>query len=184
MHFFGCEECRNHFLEMYDACRYGRCEPDADASLWLWRAHNVVNARTHGHVEDGYITSNTPENAVSFWAWPSVEQCASCRNGKKWDLDGVRAFLKREYGNGSSSASGVSRRGRAFIFPSQAGAARRGAAARLLAPTWPSDRRSGRWLRDLSLFAPAAAFDAPQQVQVAPLVCKLLTLCVPCTRRC
>ena len=44
------------------------------------------------------------------------------------------------------------------------------AAARLLAPTRPSDRWSGRWLRDLSLFAPAAAFDAPQQVQVAPLV--------------
>ena len=116
MHFFGCEECRNHFLEMYDACRYGRCDADADASLWLWRAHNVVNARTHGHVEDGYITSNTPNNAAAFWAWPSPEQCASCRNGKKWDLDGVRAFLKREYGNGSSSASGVSRRGRAFTF--------------------------------------------------------------------
>ena len=63
---FGCEECRNHFLEMYDACRYGRCDADADASLWLWRAHNVVNARTHGHVEDGYITSNTPNNAAAF----------------------------------------------------------------------------------------------------------------------
>ena len=58
---------------------------------------------------------------------------------------------------------------RSLLF-SQAGAARRGAAARLLAPTRPSDRWSGRWLRDLSLFAPAAAFDAPQQVQAAPLV--------------
>ena len=94
-----------------------------------------------------------------------------CRDGKKWDIDGVRAFLKREYGNGSSSASGVSRRGRAFTLFSQAGAARRGAAARR-APSRPSDRCSGWWLRDLSLFAPAAA-DAPQQVQAAPLVCKL-----------
>ena len=116
MHFFGCEECRNHFLEMYDACRYGRCDADADASLWLWRAHNVVNARTHGHVEDGYITANTPDNAAAFWAWPSPEQCADCRDGRKWDLDGVRAFLKREYGNGSSSASGVSARRRAFTL--------------------------------------------------------------------
>ena len=56
------------------------------------------------------------------------------------------------------------------LIPSQAGAARRGAAARLLAPTRPSDRWSGRWLRDFSLSAPAAAFDAPQQVQAAPLV--------------
>ena len=80
---------------------------------------------------------------------------------------------------------------RSLLF-SQAGAARRGAAARLLAPTWPSDRLLRGWLRDLSLFAPAAAFDAPQQVQVAPLVCKLLTLCLyfyylfiyPCTRCC
>ena len=62
------------------------------------------------------------------------------------------------------------------LILSQAGAARRAAAARLLAPTWPSDRRSGWWLRDLSLFAPAAAFDAPQQVQATPLVCKLLKL--------
>ena len=57
---------------------------------------------------------------------------------------------------------------RSLLF-SQAGAARRGAAARLLAPTWPSDRWSGCRLRDLSLSAPAAA-DAPKQVQVAPLV--------------
>ena len=125
MHFFGCEECRDHFLEMYDACRYGRCDADADASLWLWRAHNVVNARTHGHVEDGYITANTPNNAAAFWAFPSVEQCADCRDGKKWDLDGVRAFLKREYGNGSSSASGVSARDARSLCLSQAGAARR-----------------------------------------------------------
>ena len=58
---------------------------------------------------------------------------------------------------------------------SQAGAARRVAAARLLAPSRPSDLLHRGWLRDLSLFAPA--FEAPQQVQAAPLVCKLLTLC-------
>ena len=52
---------------------------------------------------------------------------------------------------------------------SQAGAARRAAAARLLAHTWPSDRRSGWWLRDLSLLDSSTA-EAPQQVQVAPLV--------------
>ena len=60
-------------------------------------------------------------------------------------------------------------------FFSQAGAARRVAAARLLAPSRPSDRWSGWWLRDLPLFAPAAA-GAPQQVQATPLVCKLLKL--------
>ena len=125
MHFFGCEECRDHFLEMYDACRYGRCDADADASLWLWRAHNVVNARTHGHVEDGYITANTPDNAAAFWAFPSPRAVRRLPRRKKWDLDGVRAFLKREYGNGSSSASGVSARGRALTYFSQAGAAAR-----------------------------------------------------------
>ena len=69
------------------------------------------------------------------------------------------------------------------LILSQAGAARRVAAARLLAPTWPSDRWSGCWLRDVSLYDSSTA-EAPEQVQVAPLVCKLLTLCVPCTRRC
>ena len=69
---------------------------------------------------------------------------------------------------------------RSLLF-SQAGAARRGAAARLLAPTWPSDRWSGCRLRDLSLLDSPTA-EAPQQVQAAPLVCKLLTLCFfPCT---
>ena len=57
---------------------------------------------------------------------------------------------------------------RSLLF-SQAGAARRVAAARLLAPTWPSDRWSGWWLRDLSLLDSSTA-EAPQQVQVAPLV--------------
>ena len=54
-----CENCRRHFLEMYEACENHRCEiplpsslrgsQDAEGQdklvLWVWRMHNAVNAR-------------------------------------------------------------------------------------------------------------------------------------------
>ena len=63
-HFFGCDECRKHFLLMYEGCHFGRCErlnSDIDVNvnvnvnanvdswkqfpLWLWETHNDVNVR-------------------------------------------------------------------------------------------------------------------------------------------
>ena len=98
MQFFGCETCRTHFLALYDSCSYGRCEKNADGPLWLWRAHNVVNARTHGGVADGAVAPTTPDEASAAWAWPSPAQCPNCRRHGAWQLDHVRAFLAREYG--------------------------------------------------------------------------------------
>ena len=31
-HFFGCAHCRDHFLQLFDACDFGRCEVDQDAA--------------------------------------------------------------------------------------------------------------------------------------------------------
>ncbi|CAM9796233.1 unnamed protein product, partial [Ectocarpus sp. 4 AP-2014] len=54
-----CEVCRSHFMEMYSTCDNGRCDIPKPANvrgqhislgepalaLWVWRAHNTVNAR-------------------------------------------------------------------------------------------------------------------------------------------
>jgi thiol oxidase len=47
-HFFPCEECRTHFLSLIEnpETGFGDYIDRADgASMWLWKAHNIVNAR-------------------------------------------------------------------------------------------------------------------------------------------
>jgi thiol oxidase len=91
-HFFGCEHCRNHFLGMYDACEYQRCESDhiENAQLWLWRLHNAVNVRTAFEALQDEVSSKAGskggelvEGLVDLdptWAlWPTETDCPQCR---------------------------------------------------------------------------------------------------------
>ena len=94
-HFFGCETCKDHFLEMYDTCAHGRCDAAADASLWLWRAHNAVNVRVKGGAD---------------FEWPSPESCAQCKKDASWDEARVKVFLRRSYREGGASAHSFRRR--------------------------------------------------------------------------
>ena len=94
-HFFGCETCKDHFLEMYDTCAHGRCDAAADASLWLWRAHNAVNVRVKGGAD---------------FEWPSPESCAQCKKDASWDEARVKVFLRRSYREGGASARSFRRR--------------------------------------------------------------------------
>lgn len=62
-----CEDCRGHFLEMYEACENHRCDiplpsglrgnqdPEAQdkLALWVWRMHNAVNARLAREGDEG-----------------------------------------------------------------------------------------------------------------------------------
>lgn len=70
-HFFGCLDCRAHFLRSYDGCDLGRCHlPRGDseaAALWLWRMHNDVTLRVAA--ENG---------AKQPSPWPSQEACPDC----------------------------------------------------------------------------------------------------------
>merc|ERR1712196_616359 len=86
--FFGCAQCRQHFLQMYDECWGGRCDITEDPSdenyrllaLWLWRAHNTVNGRVA--IESTELAAgDLPKVAeTQAWAlWPGVEDCESCR---------------------------------------------------------------------------------------------------------
>lgn len=43
--FFGCADCKEHFLTDFDRCAYGRCDTERPVSLWLWEDHNHVTQR-------------------------------------------------------------------------------------------------------------------------------------------
>lgn len=109
--FFGCAYCRDHFLHMYDACEYGRCDDpqrlfrganEADRLvLWLWRAHNAVNARVKGNVKNLQPGKKAPydvDDASAPWAFPPAAACSACRDPKnRWVEKEVLAYLRHTY---------------------------------------------------------------------------------------
>jgi hypothetical protein len=100
-HFFLCKVCQRHFTELVSrpaadavAASGGR---DA-AVLWLWRAHNEVNARLAA-VEREHGGSSSGDPAVTKVQWPSAAACPSCRRGSGGSSGGG--------GSGSKGASGA-----------------------------------------------------------------------------
>jgi len=92
-YFFGCEECRKHFLRgtrnLDDVV-----VTDRDAVLYLWRSHNTANYFLHGDV-----TEDPQHPKVQF---PDPTQCPACHktalNGSAiWNEDSVFQFLLRMY---------------------------------------------------------------------------------------
>jgi len=90
--FFGCKDCRQHFVAMASEprsiCNYG------DSVLWLWHAHNRVNLRTKG--------SLTEDPKYPKQLFPNAKNCPHCRAGKHkglpiWNLGNVLNFLGRMY---------------------------------------------------------------------------------------
>ncbi|XP_077004903.1 sulfhydryl oxidase 2 [Tamandua tetradactyla] len=90
--FFGCKECGEHFEEMAKESMDLVKTPD-QAILWLWKKHNVVNARLAGHL------SEDPKFPKVLW--PTPDLCPACheeiRGLDSWDEGQVLAFLKRHY---------------------------------------------------------------------------------------
>ncbi|GLD95594.1 hypothetical protein PINS_up004271 [Pythium insidiosum] len=83
-HFFGCQRCRDHFLEEHtlDAVARVNASSDRPTALkrWLWEAHNSVNRRLKHPV------------------WPKPESCPACGDDAHWRLDQVDAWLDSTYG--------------------------------------------------------------------------------------
>lgn len=118
-HFFQCSKCREHFLRMYDGCEYGRCaDPFKGASkadrlvLWLWRAHNAVNARVKAKLPPGKAAKDAydVEDPAQPWIFPSAADCSKCRDSKRgvWREKNVLVHLRKTYAatprhNGSRS---------------------------------------------------------------------------------
>lgn len=95
--FFGCEDCRGHFMvlaaalekdvrEMASEHEHGRHR----AALWLWQAHNHVNERL-GAAE---LTDSAAAQFAEFAKvqWPSRSLCPECREVSR-PQPGVKASV-------------------------------------------------------------------------------------------
>ena len=105
-YFFGCEECRVHFVNAYDSCFLDRCNRLTDTSLlrvwkrypiWLFEMHNSVNVRLlKERATTQNITITDEDEANKRWPLPQV--CPKC-----WQTDGssnedaVFKYLRIEY---------------------------------------------------------------------------------------
>uniref|UniRef100_A0A7S4JEJ4 Sulfhydryl oxidase n=1 Tax=Odontella aurita TaxID=265563 RepID=A0A7S4JEJ4_9STRA len=106
-HFFGCEVCRENFIQMYDACAFDRCarlSEDSSATswkylcIWLFETHNDINVRLLR--EKAEREGNREPNDALIWAvrWPSKLDCANCWNvDGTFDSEAVYRHLKKEY---------------------------------------------------------------------------------------
>lgn len=83
-YFFGCIQCRTHFLEHNTNEKVREVFRAKNQSrylkIWLWRMHNSVNARI-GHP-----------------LWPKPEACSDCGNATRWKEANVLRWLVRTYG--------------------------------------------------------------------------------------
>ncbi|KAL3143049.1 hypothetical protein ABBQ38_003324 [Trebouxia sp. C0009 RCD-2024] len=104
-HFFQCSACANHFVTMTE-------QPDAesvttrrDAVLWMWKAHNQVNARLERQEEDG----KDGDPAFPKQQWPPADLCPLCHlpssqsANPSWNEDKTYRFLLKFYSQPSTS---------------------------------------------------------------------------------
>uniref|UniRef100_A0A7S1C2N5 Sulfhydryl oxidase n=1 Tax=Corethron hystrix TaxID=216773 RepID=A0A7S1C2N5_9STRA len=104
-HFFGCKVCRDHFTKMYDSCELDNCSftkgyPDddsaTDVAMWLWTAHNSVNARLIKERAEREKREATPEE-IDFSHWPMEKDCSICWYDNSFDETMVYKFLTRRF---------------------------------------------------------------------------------------
>ena len=120
-HFFGCIECRNHFLAQYDQCSFRRCDrltdnaPVATAedwkqlALWLWEVHNGVSVHVaHERINREMESKNVKTTRFRMarlkrddeikHLYPSLEQCFQCFDEDgSWEEENVFEFLESTY---------------------------------------------------------------------------------------
>jgi len=89
-HFFSCKECSQHFQTMSAEDGLFNVTSAADSVLWLWRAHNKVNARLAGDA--------TEDPAHPKLAFPTREQCPACATDGVYNDTAVLQFLRGFYG--------------------------------------------------------------------------------------
>ena len=85
-HFFGCQECARHFLQMSEDGKAIEREVKSadDAVLWLWKAHNVVNKRLGGDISDDAVFPKE--------RFPNKAHCSDCYNSRVAGSDGWREY--------------------------------------------------------------------------------------------
>ncbi|NXB08368.1 QSOX1 oxidase, partial [Cnemophilus loriae] len=91
-HFFGCQECAEHF-EAMAAKSMDRVASREEAVLWLWSHHNEVNARLAG--------GDTEDPKFPKLQWPPPDLCPQCHKEERgvhaWEEPAVVTFLKAHF---------------------------------------------------------------------------------------
>lgn len=89
-YFFGCADCSQHYVEMAARRKMYQVHGGDENILWLWKAHNEVNARL--------AADNTEDPKHTKIQYPASEHCSTCRyeNGS-WNEGQVLNYLKRKY---------------------------------------------------------------------------------------
>ncbi|CAB3399739.1 unnamed protein product [Caenorhabditis bovis] len=89
--FFGCMHCRDHFLRM--TTNTFKLEANVrrpeDVYLYLWKAHNQVNARLRGR--------ETEDPKFPKYQFPAQFLCQECYSNGKLDENNVQPFLLEYY---------------------------------------------------------------------------------------
>ena len=108
-HFFGCQECTRHFLEMSENGKAIEQEVKNadDAILWLWKAHNVVNTRLSGDISD--------DSAYPKEQFPNRQHCSHCYKNRvagsdSWQefrIKSVLRFLQEMYAMDNFDSNGM-----------------------------------------------------------------------------
>ena len=108
-YYFTCDECRKNFVQMYEACRFNRCDrlsynPGTSSewkqlALWLWETHNDVNIRLlHENRAVEGVESQVTAIEEQHARWPSTSDCPACwQEGGGWNEDVVYDFLDSFY---------------------------------------------------------------------------------------
>lgn len=93
--FFGCTDCSEHFQDMAKRRKIWSTPSKDEAVLWLWDAHNEVNARLAG--------DQTEDPEFPKLQFPTKESCQLCQKNSSnpiasqhplWDREAVLSFLK------------------------------------------------------------------------------------------
>jgi thiol oxidase len=82
-HFFGCVQCKDHFLQNNGLEKVKLVADAEDKPLalrrWLWETHNGVNKRLH-HPQ-----------------WPKPDICPTCGTEDNWELVEIDKWMRRTY---------------------------------------------------------------------------------------
>jgi len=91
--FFGCDTCRAHFLALVEKDGAALRAPSAtrrELALWLWRAHNSVNARLALETESARARGKAHR--------PTRAECPRCRDAQGgWSEPAVLGWLAMRY---------------------------------------------------------------------------------------
>ncbi len=107
-HFFGCEDCTRHFLQVAEGQGgiRSRVSTKNDSILWLWQAHNKANQRLAGDLTD--------DKAFPKEIFPNRQHCSDCYTNRlgsdlwsEFNRGKILEFLQYLYGVDNLSGRGL-----------------------------------------------------------------------------